>query len=116
MEATLARCEKREPEINSFVSVLAEESMAAARKADKELLQQSASDLPELFGVPLSVRIWLRQQGFGPPLEALIMQIMFRSWIPFRSADCEKRAQLFLERRRLPSLECLASQRVDLPE
>lgn len=56
MEATLARCEKREPEINSFVSVLAEESMAAARKADKELLQQSASDLPELFGVPLSVK------------------------------------------------------------
>src|SRR5690625_3539150 len=56
MAVVVSRCDKREPEIKCLVSLLAEESMAAARGVDKAVLQDSAFVLSELFGVPLSVK------------------------------------------------------------
>jgi len=56
IEATLRRLEEREPQINAFVTVLADEAADHARRADAELMRTAPEDLPPLFGVPLSVK------------------------------------------------------------
>lgn len=56
MEAVLAQLERWEPSINSFVTVVAEQAMESAKQADHAVMRGSASDLPLLFGVPLSVK------------------------------------------------------------
>ena len=54
VEAVLDRLEKVNPEINAFVTITADEARNSARLAEKRLA--SGEELPELFGVPITVK------------------------------------------------------------
>src|SRR5437867_12270009 len=54
VEASLARLDETEPKLRSFVTVLADTAMQAARHAEAQLSTRAARGA--LFGVPISVK------------------------------------------------------------
>jgi len=54
VEAHLARIEALEPKLNSFITLLPDQAMAAARKAEKEI--QSGRYLGPLHGIPFGLK------------------------------------------------------------
>lgn len=56
VEATLRQLEAYEPLVNAFVTVLSDEALDHARRADTVLVRSDAAELPPLFGVPLTVK------------------------------------------------------------
>jgi amidase/aspartyl-tRNA(Asn)/glutamyl-tRNA(Gln) amidotransferase subunit A len=62
VEAFLSRIEDRNPDLNAYVLVLAEEAREMARGAEREVMQDA--DLPPLHGVPVAIKDLLDfQQG-----------------------------------------------------
>lgn len=60
-EQTLARIQERDPVLNAFQRVLAEEALAAARQADRELA--AGQDRGPLHGIPIAVKDLLAMTG-----------------------------------------------------
>jgi aspartyl-tRNA(Asn)/glutamyl-tRNA(Gln) amidotransferase subunit A len=63
-EIFLRRIERRNPSLNAFITITAEQAFAAARRADKQLLRRRASrseNFP-LLGIPITIKdnIWTR--------------------------------------------------------
>lgn len=56
VEASLAQLERTEPQLNAFVTVIADQARAVARAAEKTLTSEPAESLPPLFGVPVSIK------------------------------------------------------------
>lgn len=56
VEAALTQVANHDSQVNSFVTVIADEALDAARDADEILMRSSRDDLPRLFGVPLTVK------------------------------------------------------------
>jgi Asp-tRNA(Asn)/Glu-tRNA(Gln) amidotransferase A subunit family amidase len=56
VEAVLARIEQVDPLVNAFVTVTAEQALAAARKAEREVTVTPAGQLAPLHGVPITVK------------------------------------------------------------
>lgn len=61
MEATLSRLDRLEPALNAFVTVMADEAMEAARKADQAL--QKGEPVGPLHGIPISVKDLIHVAG-----------------------------------------------------
>ncbi|WP_188409962.1 amidase [Agaricicola taiwanensis] len=59
--ATLERIERLNPELNAYVSVLAESAMAAAQAAETQL--RAEIDLGPMHGIPVSVKDIIRVKG-----------------------------------------------------
>lgn len=56
VESLLARIETVDPSVNSFVTVCADEALAAAHAAAHDLANCNIEDLPPLHGLPVSVK------------------------------------------------------------
>ncbi len=56
VSAVLGRVEEVDPKVNAFVTVLADEAMREARRAESELVRSRPEDLRPLFGVPVTVK------------------------------------------------------------
>jgi Asp-tRNA(Asn)/Glu-tRNA(Gln) amidotransferase A subunit family amidase len=56
VESVLERLEETEPHINAFVTVLADQAREHARRCADVLAHTSPSELPPLFGVPITVK------------------------------------------------------------
>lgn len=73
VDAYLARIERLNPTLNAYVRVTAEAAKRQAAAAEQRL-HQSPDELPELFGIPFSVKDTLPTAGvtttFGSPLFA----------------------------------------------
>ena len=54
VDAVLAQLEETEPKINAFVTVLADQARAEAKAASDQ--RRRGSDVPPLFGVPVTVK------------------------------------------------------------
>lgn len=54
--AALQQIDEHEAQTNAFVTVLAEQAMDQAARADDEVMRADPADLPPLFGVPLTVK------------------------------------------------------------
>ena len=61
-ETYLRRIEAIDPQVNSYVTVCADEALAAARKADERLASSSPPDAPFL-GVPVSIKDLAETKG-----------------------------------------------------
>ncbi len=63
-ELFLRRIERQNPALNAFLTVTAEQALAAARRAEKQLLRRrgSRSENPPLLGIPITLKdnIWTR--------------------------------------------------------
>ncbi len=55
-EAVLARMERINPLVNAFVTVTAEQALAAAREAERQVTVTPAEQLAPLHGVPITVK------------------------------------------------------------
>lgn len=53
--ATLESIEKQEPDLNAFVTVLRDDALEAAKRADQQLTSPAPADQP-LLGIPLSIK------------------------------------------------------------
>ena len=62
VDACLAAIEARNPQLNAFVTVTAEEARAQAREAE-ERLRVAGEDVPPLCGIPFSVKDTLPTAG-----------------------------------------------------
>jgi aspartyl-tRNA(Asn)/glutamyl-tRNA(Gln) amidotransferase subunit A len=76
MEATLERLEELEPSLNAFITVLAEESLAEARKA--ETVFQKGESVGRLLGIPVSVKDIFNTKGIRTTAGSRIM----RDYVP----------------------------------
>ena len=56
VSAVLRRVEEVDPKVNAFVTVLADEAMREAGRAESELVRSRPEDLRPLFGVPVTVK------------------------------------------------------------
>lgn len=56
IDASLAQLEKVEPQLNAFVTVVADQAREHARRAEAQLMTTESADLPPLFGVPITVK------------------------------------------------------------
>ena len=56
VSAVLRRVEEVDPKVNAFVTVLADEAMREAKRAESELVRSRPEDLRPLFGVPVTVK------------------------------------------------------------
>jgi len=55
-EELLSRIEKTESKLNAYITVEKEKSIEAAKLKDKELEKLSETEIPDLFGIPLSIK------------------------------------------------------------
>jgi len=85
--ACLARIEKRNPEINSFITVCAEEALDEARRADEALARGEGGSL---IGIPYSVKDAICTAGVRATASAKILD----NYIPVHDATvvCKLRA------------------------
>src|SRR5262245_54946074 len=60
-QRSLARIEKLDPVLNSFITVLAKESLTAAKEAEREL--NAGHDRGPLHGVPVAVKDLVEMAG-----------------------------------------------------
>ena len=56
VEQALARIAEVNPRLNAFLAVFGDQARAAARKAERLVMQKGRSALPPLLGVPVSVK------------------------------------------------------------
>lgn len=56
VDAVLGQLERTEPNLNAFVTVVAEQARAQAREAEKAVMSSAPDDLPPIFGVPITVK------------------------------------------------------------
>jgi len=59
--AVLARAERLQPELNCFITLCADEAMAAARKAERDVM--AGGPLPLLHGIPYTVKDLVNTKG-----------------------------------------------------
>lgn len=80
MAATLARIEKSQPTLNAFITVAAEAALAAAREAERAVMQ--GAPLGPLHGVPLAVKDLVPTAGLRTTWGSLI----FKDHVPDEDA------------------------------
>ena len=56
VEAVLKRIEETEGKLNAYITVTDEKARRKAKIADEELTKLSEDEVPELFGIPLSIK------------------------------------------------------------
>ena len=56
VEAVLKRIEETEEKLNAYITVTDEKARRKAKLADEELTKLSEDEVPELFGIPLSIK------------------------------------------------------------
>jgi aspartyl-tRNA(Asn)/glutamyl-tRNA(Gln) amidotransferase subunit A len=56
VERVLERIEETEPKLNAYISVTDEKARRKAKVADEELTRLSEDEVPELFGIPISIK------------------------------------------------------------
>ncbi len=56
VEALLKRIEETEPKINAYITVTGEEALKKAEIADREVVKLADDEIPELFGIPISIK------------------------------------------------------------
>jgi len=56
VEAVLKRIEETEEKLNAYITVTDEKARRKAKIADEELTKLSEDEVPELFGIPLSIK------------------------------------------------------------
>ena len=56
LEELLNRIKETEPKLNAYITVTEEKARKKAEIADKELEKLSEDEIPELFGIPLSIK------------------------------------------------------------
>ncbi len=56
VEAVLKRIEETESKLNAYITVTDEKARRKAKIADEELTKLSEDEIPELFGIPLSIK------------------------------------------------------------
>ena len=56
LEELLNRIKETEPKLNAYITVTEEKAREKAEIADKELEKLSEDEIPELFGIPLSIK------------------------------------------------------------
>ena len=61
ISAVLARAERLQPELNCFITLCADEAMAEARRAEREVM--AGGPLPHLHGVPYTVKDLVNTKG-----------------------------------------------------
>ncbi len=69
-EECLSRIEELNPKLNAFITVTAEEALASARKADKEIA--AGRYLGPLHGIPVSLKDLLDQKGTPTTAASLV--------------------------------------------
>jgi len=63
LEKLLSRIDETEEALNAYITVDAEGAMEQARRADEEILKLSPDEVPELFGIPLSIKDNINVEG-----------------------------------------------------
>jgi len=63
LEALLKRIEETEGKLNAYITVDEEGSLERARILDRELEKLSSEEIPELFGIPLSIKDNINVEG-----------------------------------------------------
>ncbi|SMO42361.1 aspartyl/glutamyl-tRNA(Asn/Gln) amidotransferase subunit A [Balnearium lithotrophicum] len=56
VERVLERIEETEPKLNAYITVTDEKARRKAKVADEELTRLSEDEVPELFGIPISIK------------------------------------------------------------
>ena len=56
VEAVLKRIEETESKLNAYITITDEKARKKAKIADEELAKLSEDEIPELFGIPLSIK------------------------------------------------------------
>jgi aspartyl-tRNA(Asn)/glutamyl-tRNA(Gln) amidotransferase subunit A len=62
-EALLKRIEETEPKLNAYITVCSEEALESARRADEKLAKLAEDEVPELFGIPISIKDNINYEG-----------------------------------------------------
>src|SRR5579885_3730722 len=84
-EATLARIERLEPQLNAFITVAAESAMDEARRAEREI---SAGDYRgPLHGIPLSLKDLYNTAGIRTTAGSRVL----RAFVPKQDATVTRR-------------------------
>ena len=92
-ELFLRRIERQNPALNAFLTVTAEQALAAARRAEKQLLRRSGSrsENSPLLGIPITLKdnIWTRGirstagskilHDFVPPVDSTVARKLGRA-------------------------------------
>jgi len=63
LEELLRRIEETEPRLNAYITVSSEEAIKRAQILDAELAKLSEDEVPELFGIPLSIKDNINVEG-----------------------------------------------------
>jgi aspartyl-tRNA(Asn)/glutamyl-tRNA(Gln) amidotransferase subunit A len=71
-EATLDRLQELEPKLNAFITVLSEQALAKARKAEAAFLD--GANVSKLFGIPVSLKDIFMTKGIRTSLGSRIMK------------------------------------------
>ncbi len=105
-EIFLRRIERHNPALNAFLTVTAEHALAAARRAEKQLLRgrSARSGNSPLLGIPITLKdnIWTR--GIRTTAGSKILQISSRRKIPPWRESSPARAPFCSARRTCTSL------------
>ncbi|SMP13961.1 aspartyl/glutamyl-tRNA(Asn/Gln) amidotransferase subunit A [Desulfurobacterium pacificum] len=70
----LGRIEETEPKLNAYITVEAEKALEKAKIADKELEKLSEDEMPELFGIPLSIKDNINVEGMRMTCASKILE------------------------------------------
>ncbi|MDW8046737.1 MAG: amidase [Chloroflexota bacterium] len=84
-EACLAQIDAVEPALNAFITVLAEQALAEARRADEEL--RAGRDRGPLHGIPVAVKDLCQTKGVRTTAGSDIL----RDWVPEEDATVVRR-------------------------
>lgn len=84
-EACLAQIDAVEARLNAFITVLADDALAAARQADEEL--RSGRDRGPLHGIPVAVKDLCQTKGVRTTAGSDIL----RDWVPEEDATVVRR-------------------------
>ncbi|MEO2082756.1 MAG: Asp-tRNA(Asn)/Glu-tRNA(Gln) amidotransferase subunit GatA [Desulfurobacteriaceae bacterium] len=63
LETLLKRIEETEEKLNAYITVTEEEARKRAEVADRELEKLSEDEIPELFGIPISIKDNINVEG-----------------------------------------------------
>jgi aspartyl-tRNA(Asn)/glutamyl-tRNA(Gln) amidotransferase subunit A len=63
VEALLKRIEETEPVINAYITLTGEDALTKAKAMDNELVEMEKDEVPELFGIPISIKDNINVKG-----------------------------------------------------
>jgi len=101
LEELLSRIEETEPKLNAYITVSAEEARKRAKILDAELEKLSSDEIPELFGIPISIKDNINVEGLRMTCASKMLENFISPYDATVSKRLRERGAIFVGKNNL---------------